>query len=226
MFGLGKFLSELQDLFGDLRGPAKALIVVLIGMAFAWMLINHQWSGALLLLFSAIVAGYLLELIGTLLLPKRPRAGLLFLEGWVLGPAAIAAFVSGLIVVLAIDLTPPKDTDAATEEMMKTLAAGLSTFLSAAFVSWISEQDNTRISDRIRGQFYKKYKRAKVYPSPADGSMYFTPGSRGETTVYSSVQIGGWNFADRWERASQLSDEITAGGSLPSSQAEIDNALT
>ena len=170
MFGLGKFLSELQDLFGDLRGPAKALIVVLIGMAFAWMLINQQWAAALLLVLLAIVAGYLLELIGTLLLPQRPRAGLLFLEGWVLGPAAIAAFVSGLLVVLAIDLTPPKDTDAATEELMKTLAAGLSTFLSAAFVSWISEQDNTRISDRIRGQFYKKYKRAKVFPSPADGA--------------------------------------------------------
>lgn len=223
---MGKILSELQDLFGDLRGPAKALIVVLIGMAFAWMLINKQWVPALLLVLVAIVAGYLLELIGALLLPKKPRAGLLFLEGWVLGPAAIAAFVSGLLVVLAIDLAPPKDTDPATEELMKTLAAGLSTFLSAAFVSWIGEQDNTRISDRIRAQFYKKYRRARVYPPPADGVMYFTPGSKGENAVYSSVQIGGWNFADRWERASKLNAEIATGTSLPSSQADIDAALT
>ncbi|WP_421912553.1 hypothetical protein [Mesorhizobium sp.] len=221
----GGLWSELQDLFGDLRGPAKALIVVLIGMAFAWMLINHQWAEALWLVLGAIGAGYLLELIGNLFLPKMPRAGLLFLEGWVLGPAAIAAFVSGLIVVVAIDLAPPKDTDPATEELMKTLAAGLSTFLSAAFVSWIGEQDNTRISNRIRDQFYKKYKRAAVYPPPTDGVMYFTPGSRGETTVYSSIQIGGWNFADRWERASKLSAEIATGNSLPKSQAEIDAAL-
>lgn len=108
---------------------------------------------------------------------------------------------------------------------MKTLAAGLSTFLSAAFVSWIGEQDNTRISNRIRDQFYKKYKRAAVYPPPTDGRMYFTPGSRGETTVYSSIQIRGWNFADRWERASKLSAEIASGNSLPKSQAEIDAAL-
>lgn len=218
-------MSELQDLFGDLRGPAKSLVVVLIGMAFAWMQINHQWAESLVLLLVAIVAGYLFELIGTLFLPKEPRAGLLFLEGWVLGPAAIAAFVSGLIVVLAIDLTPPKDTDPATEELMKTLAAGLSAFLSAAFVSWIGEQDNTRISNRIRDQFYKKYKRATVHPPPNNGVMYFTPGSRGETAVYSSIQIGGWNFADRWARAIKLSAEIATGNSIPKSQAEIDAAL-
>lgn len=221
----GGALSELKDLFGDLRGPAKALVIVLVGISFAWMLVKHQWPQALLLVLGAIVAGYLLELIGTLFLPMKPRAGLLFLEGWVIGPAAIAAFASGLAVLVAIDLAAPTGADDATKELLKTLAAGLSAFLSAAFVSWIGEQNNTRISDRIRRQFYRKYDRATVYPPPSDGALYFTPGSKGETTVYSGVQIEGWNFADRWERARRLSAEIAAGTSQPGSQAEIDAGL-
>ena len=92
---MGKLIAQLGDLFGDLKSPARVLIVALVGLWFAQMLLGRQWLCATGWLLVVIAIAYAVEWIGFVLLPRHPRAGLFFLEWWVLAPAAVAAFALG-----------------------------------------------------------------------------------------------------------------------------------
>jgi hypothetical protein len=213
----------LGDLFGDLLGPAKSLVIALIGLSLAYLLFKHWWDMAFGAVAVTLLIAFGLESIGDYLLPRRPQLGLLFLEAWFFAPAAIAAFASALVVFVAVLLAEPQGASDQTKEIIKTLSAALTAFISGSFVSWISEQNNSKVSNRIKRKFFEKYRRARAWPLPDDGVMYFKPSSVGENLVYSEQYAGmeGWSFQARWERARELNKEIISGNSNPKSAADI-----
>ena len=51
--------------------------------------------------------------------------------------------------MLALRLEPNSELSAETKELMKTFAAALTSFVTAAFISWVGEQNDNRIANRI-----------------------------------------------------------------------------
>ncbi len=188
----------------DLTAPLRALLVGLAGVAIAWSWFKDQFVLAVAIAVVIALVGSVLDWLGrTLLLPDRPKTAVLFLEWWILTPAAMAAVASAVVVIVTVTLTIPEDAkvDASTKQLIGTLSTGLTAFVTAAFISWSGDDKNSRLADHIRSVFQAKYKR-----DAAPGVHVFPAESVGERWVYSDEFRGveGWGRDARLKRAAGI----------------------
>lgn len=209
--------AEITAFFDDLSVPFRALLVSLVGVGLAWLWFNDLGWLAVLASVAVLVAGRLLEGIGRYLLPDYPLWGLRFMELWVITPAMFAAVSAGAIVVLAVQLSVPDTASTAEKELMSSLAAGITGFLTAGFVSWSGDQKDSPVADRIKNNFQEKYKRGTAGQTGNKGIKYFKADSPGERFVYSEEFRGtsGWGRSARLKRARGIADELRSGFSNP-----------
>lgn len=196
----------------DLSTPLRALAVGLAGVGLAWLWFSDAVVLALVLALTTAVAGTALDRIGRALLPNRPNLAVRFLEWWALTPAAIAALASAIVVVVTLALTVPEDVqiDPGTKQLIATLSTGLTAFIAASFISWASDEKDSKLADHVREIFQEKYKRKSDVEPPLPGIHYFPAESAGERWVYSDEFKGieGWGRAARLKRAAGVADEL------------------
>ena len=209
---LGEFLG---DLFGDVLRPLRVLLVAALGLVVALFLFNDEVGVVAWLLIAAVLVAFVCGSIGERLLPSCPRAGLFFMEFWVVAPSTITVVISGIAIVVGVKLTPADSASAAAKEIISTAGAAVAAFFGA-MVSWVGEKDDTRVADRIRQIFYRHYKRPNGKESNPRIKI-FRPESRGELAVYSGAVEGitGWGLSDRWGRAAIIAEELSNNKSNP-----------
>lgn len=212
------FKSEFSALTGDLPRPFLALMVALGGVTLAWVWINEEnHSCAIGVIIVGMLLGRGCEWTGILLLPKYPKQALYFMEFSVISPALVAAVASGAIVLISIALSPPEGVSVETKQVLTTLSAGISAFLTAGFLGWTGEKGDSKLANRIRGKFQEKYQRHIPQATKILGVHYFKADSPGERWVYSGAYrgISGWGREARKKRAQGLADELKSRGSNP-----------
>jgi hypothetical protein len=195
----------------DLVTPARALIVGLAGMVLAWLWFRGNLVPAIVLAVLAALAGLAFDWLARRRLPDHPVSAVWLLEGWILTPATLAAVGSAIVVVVTVALTIPAGSKLETDakELIGTLSTGLTAFVTAAFISWASDDKDSMLADHIREAFRSKYDRAGG--DQQAGIHYFPPESAGERWVFSDEYRGieGWGRAARIRRAHGVAEELT-----------------
>jgi hypothetical protein len=128
-------------------------------------------------------------------------------------PAAIAAVAGAVVVLLAVALTVPDGTATSTKETIGALSTGVTAFITAAFISWAGDADDSRVAEHIKSAFRARYDRAGRAVRP--GVHYFVAESPGEKWVYSEEYGGivGWSHRARLRRARGIASELKTGNS-------------
>lgn len=210
-------LAWLNSFFRDLAVPFRGLIVALAGVGLAWLWFNNlRW----LAIFATVVlvsVGKMFELLGGFQLPKNPVLGLRLMELWVVSPAMFAAASAAAIVIVAVHLSLPETATSVDKELITSLGAGITAFLSGGFVAWAADQKDSRVDDRIKESFQGKYMRPIAGQSPRIGVAYFKADSAGERWVYSDEYggVSGWGKSARRKRAAGIAAELASGNSAP-----------
>jgi hypothetical protein len=189
--------------------PLRALAVALLGVGLAWLWIHELAWVAVVSGLAGMALGLGLDALGRLVfLRKYPRLGLLFMEGWVLTPGVAAAAAAGVTVLVAVAFALPDDTPTETKELVGALSTGLTTFLAAAFISWVGDEKDSRVADHVRNAFRSKYDCHQEGVPPNPGVRYFKAESTGELLVYSDQTVEGWGLEGRWKRAAGIANEL------------------
>jgi hypothetical protein len=215
--GALRTLIKLSPLFA----PIRALAVALAGVALAALWFDGQWQVALLIAALACLVGLAFDWLAKAVLPSRPVIAVYLMEWWILTPAMIAAVAAAAVIVVTVLLTVPDSESTETKKLIGALATGVTSFLSAAFVSWFGDAKDSTLADHIRDAFRAKYKRRELGTPSKPGVKYFEPGSPGERWVYSVEFRGveGWGQSDRVIRARGIATELTSGNSDPTAVA-------
>lgn len=205
----------MSELLGELLTPLRGLGVALAGVYLTYLWYHGQRGSAVLLGILACAVGLICDRIGTSLLPKRPRSAMVFLELWVLSPAALAAVAAAVVVLVTVALTVPDTTATATKDTLGALSTGLTAFITSAFISWAGDDKDSRVADHIRETFWSKYGRAGT--ARGSGVHYFRAESPGELWVFADEYRGieGWGRSARWRRAQGIAQELKSRGSEP-----------
>ncbi len=201
-------LKALLAAASPLRVPFQALLVALAGVGMAWLFLNGRWWMGALIAVLAILVGIVVDAVARQkVLPRRPVLGVYLLQSWLLIPLAIAVLASAAAIVATIGLTVPKGTPTETEKLLGSLSTGLVTFLTAAFVSWSGDKEDSQLSDHAKAAFEAKYTRPGT---EKPGAHEFQPGSPGELWVY-AAEVGGvegWGWEARLARARGIAAEL------------------
>ena len=207
---MSRFSDEVGDLFGSLAPPFRALGITLAGMWLAWRWLAGDYFLPACVVTGVVLAAYVADGIGRLLLPNRPRGALTLLEGWIAAPLALGAAASAALVVLSVRLWLPEGTPVENKELIGTLTSGLTTFLTSVFISWVGDQDDSRFAERIKRAFFSKYTRYDPQVSRSPRVKYFRAESLGEQLVNSEAVVGveGWGRNARRTRASELAKQL------------------
>jgi hypothetical protein len=203
-------VMKLSPLFA----PIRALAVGPGGVALAALWFDGQWQLALLIAVVACLVGLAFDGLAKALLPNNPVIAVYLMEWWILTPAMIAAVAAAAVIVVTVLLTVPDSESTETKKLIGALATGVTSFLSAAFVSWFGDAKDSTLADHIRDAFRAKYKRGPGTPSEP-GVKYFKADSPGERWVYSVEFRGveGWGQSDRVNRARGIATELNSGAS-------------
>lgn len=212
---MAELKQEVTDLSGSLSAPLKALMISLVSVWLASRWLNYDHATPLIIAGVIIFVAYLCDWLGRACLPDSPRIALVFLELWIFAPLMVGALASAAMVIISVHLSLPEGTTPERKETVGAITTALTTFLTAGFISWIGERDDSRFAERIKRIFYSKYKRPKPDEPRIEGVKYFQPASRGERLVYSNEYEGieGWGRGARLHRARELSNEVAAGTS-------------
>jgi hypothetical protein len=138
------------------------------------------------------------------------------LEWWLLTPAMVAASAGAVVVVVTVALTVPEGTDGDTKEVVGALGTAITSFLTASFISWASDEKDSRLGDHIRDVFQAHYKRASS-GAPEPGVHYFVADSPGHRWAWGLDYggISGWGRSARMKRAQGIAAELASGKSDP-----------
>jgi len=184
-------LSALGDALKGLAAPLRALLVALVGAWWAALWFGGtRWTVAVVAAV-AVMVGLLIDFAGRHVPANRPKLKIGLMEWWIIIPMVLAAVAAAAAIIVTVTLTVPDGTPAATKETIGAVATAITSFLSAGFVERAGDEDESRVSDRIRGHFYETYKTS------------FTDGSAAELYVFSGSYGGatGWGRAARRIRA-------------------------
>jgi hypothetical protein len=197
-----------------LRVPLLALAVALGGVGLAWLWFDHHRVLAAIAVVAAVLAGWAIDRGGERLLPSHPKAALYLLEGWLLIPLALAMAAGAAVVIVTVELTLPDTTPTATKELVGAVSTGLTTFLTAGFISWAGDADDSTLSEHVMGAFQRHYtrpgkqaKRAHVFKAESNGEYWVFAGAHGGAE--------GWGAAARRKRANGIAAELASGDSDP-----------
>jgi hypothetical protein len=182
--------------------PLRALVVAALGAGIAWgWYSGHRWVSFVAPLVVGVVA-WLVSEYGVSRLTGDP-VGAVWLMPWrILVPAVIAAAAAGVAIIVTVELTLPDKTASgaptptSTKEIVTALSTAITAFLSAAFIDWTGDGDDSRLADWIRDTFQEKYENV------------FASGTTGANLVYSSYVGGGWGAAARKKRAEGIAQEL------------------
>lgn len=199
-------VSEIAAVLSPLRIPMQALVVALAGAGTAWLFLNDHWLTALAAVAAVILVGVLCEAIGRAVVKTKPLLAVYLFEAWLLIPLAIAVLASAGIIVLAVKATlPEKDsagnpTSTETEKLVGAVSAGITTFLTAAFVTWAGDSKDSKLSDHIMERFQDSFTSADT---PEEGKKVLPNDSPGIQWVFAGEYEGieGWGHKARIARA-------------------------
>ncbi len=183
--------SALLDALKGLAAPLRALFVALIGAWWASLWFTGTRWTVVLVAAGAVLVGLVIDMVGRRLPAKWPLARVELMEWWVIVPMILAAVAAAAAIIVTVTLTVPDGTAAATKETVGAIATAITAFLSAGFVDRVGDEDDSRVSDRIRDDFYDTYRTTFRPGTPAE--FYVFAGSYGTAT--------GWNRAARRIRA-------------------------
>lgn len=192
----------IAGLVGMLATPARALVVALAGVGLAWL----WFSGRELYVVASIVVLFasaaLLAKLGDCLVSRFPKLGVRLLELWILLPLLAGAVGSAAVTVLTVEFATPESAPADTKEVVAALVTGVTSFITGSFVSWASDENDSKLADLVRDRFRTRFR---------DG--YFKRGSDGERWIYSDEFKGvtGWGRPDRLVRARGVAKSLANG---------------
>lgn len=190
-----------REFFNDLIVPFRALVVALGGVSIVLLWFGGHYLIAVGVVAVGIALGRGAAALGDRLLPEHPVTALEILEFSVLAPGTVAATATALITIVGVELAveePPELKAAAS-----ALATGIASFLTAVFVSWAGDRDDSSLASFIRGIFRAHYKRMPPTPQRERRVKYFPRESDGERWVYSDEfkGVSSWGRQSRRKRA-------------------------
>jgi hypothetical protein len=204
----------MRAIFSPLRIPLQALGIALAGVGLAWLWFNDLWWVGLLSVAGAGLIGWASDKIGAAQLPERPVSAVYSLQGWLLIPLALAAIAAAAVVIVTVELTLPDDTPTDTKELVGAVSTGITTFLTAVFISWASDDQNSTLAEHIMDAFHGRYTDPRT---PKPGAHVFRNDSRGLLSVFEPEYLGveGWGWPARLTRARAIAKELKDGTSEP-----------
>jgi hypothetical protein len=203
----------MDAILSPLRVPLLALGIGLGGVGLAWLWFNDKEIEASVAVLVAFGLGFLLDLAGKGRLPDHPVSALWLLEGYALVPIAIATAAAAAVVIVTVELTLPDTTPTETKELVGAASTGVTTFLTAGFISAAGDENDSTLADHIKDAFQGKYSR----PGGPQGTHAFRPESPGEFWVFAEHYRGvsGWGQPARLKRAKGVATELRTGDSNP-----------
>jgi hypothetical protein len=193
--------SAIRDALDGLAATIRALVVALAGAEGARLwLSGTRWQVAVGVGLGVIVVALLIDAAGRRWFLSKPLAKVRLMEWWTLVPMVMAAAAAAVSIIVTVSLTVPEGTPEATKQTIGAVATAITSFLSSAFVDKIGGEDDSKLSDRIRDNFYTTYE--NTFKDGSQGEFYVFSGSYGGAT--------GWGRAARRVRAKGLSARWTA----------------
>lgn len=191
-------VSALRDALKGLASPLRALLVSLVGAWWASLWFGGTRWAVVLVALGAIVVGLLFDLVGRSLPPEKPLLKISMMEWWVVIPMVLATVGAAAAIIVTVTLTTPDGTATATKETIGAVATAITAFLAAGFVDRAGDDDDSRLSDRIKEHFYSEYATTFKTNSPAD--LYVFAGSYGNATGWgrSARRIRATGMQARW----------------------------
>jgi hypothetical protein len=204
----------MAAVLSPLRVPLIALAVALGGVGLAWLWFNHHRPLAVIAVVAAVLVGWVIDRVGERLLPDHPKAALYLLEGWLLISLTLAMAAGAAVVIITVELTLPDSTPTSTMELVGAVSTGLTTFLTAGFISWAGDEKDSTLSDHVMKVFQRHYTRPG---KPASRAHTFKPESNGELWVFAEAHGGaeGWGGSACRKRAKGIAAELGSGDSDP-----------
>jgi hypothetical protein len=190
--------------------PVTALVVGLAGAWAAWTWFDNGDPLGFAVAIVVFLLGLFLDRVGRNSLPGSPRLGAWLMEAWRLMPVSVAVIAGALVVIIAVEWAipdPPSGSGvaqvvgaatASTKEVVGAVTAAVTSFLTAAFISWTEDDPDKGVTEHIQSAFYDSYKNQ------------FEKSSRPWLLVFSDPvdDISGWGFDARHKRAEALEAEI------------------
>jgi hypothetical protein len=191
----------------------RALTVAIVGVFLALLWTRGLGWASISLAAGGILLGLALDWLGRGLLPDHPIAALQSMEWWLLAPLTLAAAGAATVIIVAIELAVPEGTPADTKQLVAALAAGITAFVTSAFISWTGDQKDSILADHIQAVFEKAY-------------MNSVFDDEGERWVYSAWIDGltGWGRQARLARAHGIANDLRPGVYQPEQLVQDDNA--
>ncbi|MEA2276416.1 MAG: hypothetical protein QOC78_1376 [Solirubrobacteraceae bacterium] len=204
----------MSSILEPLRVPLQALLIGLAGVGLASLWFNHHRLIGAAAVVGGIVLGWAIDACGNNRLPGHPVFALHLLEGWLLIPLALAAAAAAAVVIVTVELTVPDSAATTTKELIGGASTGITTFLTAGFIAWTSDDDDSTLADHVEERFQAHYTRGAT---TTNGMRGFRANSAGERWVFSEAYggIDGWGRAARKTRAKGIKAELMSSGSNP-----------
>lgn len=202
-------LTGVKDAFKDFLPAFRALLVALAGVVLSkwWFHGDRLWCIGIVV--GIVVLGFVIEWIGEhAFLPDHPVAAVYLMEWWILVPMALGVAASAGVIIAAVELTVPDTVkDPVIKETAGAISSGLSSFLTASFISSLGDRDKSAIADRIKTRLQGKYTRDD--PAPAH-KKHLDAESAAELYLNSDIFKGlsGWDRETRIARAHGLAKEM------------------
>jgi hypothetical protein len=202
-------MGGVMAALSPLRIPLQAMVVALAGAGMAWLCLNDHWVAGVVATGAIILIGIVCDRAARASITRWPLLAVYLFQGWLLIPLAVAVLASAAIIVLAIKTTLPKEnaagepTSSETEKLVAAVAGGITTFLTATFVSWTGDAEDSKLSAHIQERFEARF--TKVDNATA-GDWVIAKGSRAENWVFGGAVGGieGWGWKARFKRAREV----------------------
>jgi hypothetical protein len=198
-----------------LRVPAQAMVVALAGAGMAWLCLNGRWELAALATVAIVLIGVGCDIGARAAITKSPLVAIYLFQGWLLIPLAVAVLASAAIIVLVIKTTLPKEnaagepTSTETEKLVGAVSTGITTFLTAAFVSWVGDGKDSKLADHIQACFEGRF---TDQATEKPGAWVIKDNSPAMQWVFAGACQGieGWGWKARAKRARGVKEALKA----------------
>jgi hypothetical protein len=166
-----------------------------------------NWRAALVLAIAWVVM-----LLGRRLVRRRPRLGAWVIESWIVSAVLVTAFVTELLLVLALNDWLPailgQASGKALEKLSATLVGAVGTFTALVWTKDIADAKGYFWpSTQLRHALRSLYATLKVKPV-GNGTEY----SAFFLDAVPDTDITGWSFPDRRARAGIVSRFLARSG--------------
>jgi hypothetical protein len=215
----------MRDLVDTLWTPLRALVVAAAGVGLARACVEGRlgsgWGAVasfMVFIVTFALVGFLAEWVDREQLPNHPVAAVVLMEWWTLAPLAVAVGASALAIIATIRWSPGETAAVATKELTEQATTAVTTFLTAGFVAWTADQDQSPVADRIKDALRSHYQRGVAGGPLSSGRIrYLKPESKAERLVYSDAlgDVSGWGYSARRRRARELASELQLPRSKP-----------